>query len=152
MALIDEAKPVLASARKSFGNEDAQVAIILHNMGTLLSDQGEFQRAEPLLNEAVQIRHKVLPPNDPEQASAQTGLVDCLLAMASYESAEQLLLTSYANLESTLGPKHERTVEAAKQLVRLYEAWNKPDKAQECRKLLPVEEQARAEANKSDSN
>ncbi len=138
MALIDEAKPVLASARKSLGNEDTQVATILVNMGNLLSDQGEFQRAEPLLSEAVEIREKVLSANDPEQASGRACLGQCLVGMARYEQAERLLLTGYLNLESTLGPKHERTVEAAKQLVRLYDAWQRPEKAEEYRKPLPT--------------
>jgi hypothetical protein len=44
--------------------------------------------------------------------------------------------------ETKLSLEHLRTVEWPKQLVTLYESWNKPDKAQKWRAKLPGRDNA----------
>jgi len=51
-----------------------------------------------------------------------------------------LLLDVYNKREAKLGPKHADTIESLKQLVNLYESWNKPEKASEWRVKLLGEE------------
>jgi hypothetical protein len=85
-------------------------------------------------------------------------------SLARYEEAEPLILSGYANLDLllpnineawTIGwpwsslltrsaarsrisrADDERTIEAAKLLVRLYEAMQKPEQAETYRKMLP---------------
>ncbi len=57
--------------------------------------------------------------------------------MSRFDEAEPLLLSGNASLMAGAGPKSEWTVRSLKQLVRLYDALQKPDKADEYRKLLP---------------
>ena len=57
----------------------------------------------------------------------------CLTALGRYEEAETLLRRSYANLDAKFRPEHGRTQKAVKNLVRLYTAWDKPDRASDWR-------------------
>jgi len=46
---------------------------------------------------------------------------------------------SYSLLKKQFGASHRRTVAALKRIIELYEAWGKPDKAEEYRALLKKE-------------
>jgi hypothetical protein len=60
--------------------------------------------------------------------------------MKSGYAAEPLLLATFHGREAKLGPEHPYTVESLKQLVTLYESWNKPDEAAKWRAELPRKE------------
>ena len=49
----------------------------LGNLGTLYQDMGEFAKAEPLLQEALRIRQKVLGQNFPTRRTASIDWPDC---------------------------------------------------------------------------
>jgi hypothetical protein len=55
---------------------------------------------------------------------------------ARNEEAEKYLLEAVKGRLSKLGDKHPHTIESINNLIDLYEAWNKPDKAKECRAKL----------------
>lgn len=55
----------------------------------------------------------------------------CLTEVKRYREAEEKLLEAYGMLNALLGEQHERTKQTAERLVRLYEAWGKPDRAAE---------------------
>lgn len=57
--------------------------------------------------------------------------------LARYEDAEPLLLDAFHGRESKLGPEHPQTLNSLRELVRLYESWNKPDEAEKWRARLP---------------
>jgi Tetratricopeptide repeat len=46
-----------------------------------------------------------------------------------YEEGETLLSSAYATQVAALGERHPITLVSARRLVKLYEAWGKPDKA-----------------------
>ena len=52
-----------------------------------------------------------------------------LLARKQYAEAEQLLLRARDIREAALGPAAEPTKLAVQDLIKLYDAWGKPDKA-----------------------
>ena len=54
-----------------------------------------------------------------------------------YNDAEQLLLEAIEGRHLKLGDTHPHTVESLNELIDLYEAWNKPEKAEEWRAQLP---------------
>jgi hypothetical protein len=54
-----------------------------------------------------------------------------------YDKAEPLLLEAVDGRRLKLGDKHPYTFESLNNLIDLYEAWNKPDKAEEWRAKLP---------------
>jgi hypothetical protein len=53
-----------------------------------------------------------------------------------YDQAEPLLLEAVEGRRLKLGNTHPHTLESLKNLINLYEAWEKPDKAEEWRAKL----------------
>jgi hypothetical protein len=59
---------------------------------------------------------------------------------AHYVEAEKLLLKAIEGRRLKLGDKHPHTIESMNNLIILYEAWNKPEKAEKWRAKLPETE------------
>ena len=71
--------------------------------------------------------------------AAANGSMPLYREQAPYQDAEPLLLEAFRGRETKLGPHPPRTLESVKQLVSLYESWNKPDEAARRRaKLMPT--------------
>lgn len=97
-------------------------------------DKGTPQSPELLLREGLDIRRNALPKGDGRTAEAESALGSCLAALRRYDEAELLLVESYATLKAK---RHKLTQKTLKQLIALYEAWGKPEKAAQYRPLLP---------------
>ena len=69
---------------------------------------GESAKAEPLDQEAVRIRQKVLGPEDPQTAESLNNLAMLYLYMGEYAKAEPLLQESVRIRQKVLGPEHRR--------------------------------------------
>jgi serine/threonine protein kinase/predicted Zn-dependent protease len=117
----------------------------LLNLSEILMATGRAAEAEPLLREALAIRRQLLFAGHPRVANAESMLGGCLTALQRYAEAEPLLLAGYETLHRAdqlklwALPRWRR--KAHERLVKLYEAWDKPDKAQEWRaKEVPVED------------
>jgi tetratricopeptide (TPR) repeat protein len=98
-------------------------------LGLALLDLGRAREAEPILRESLALRRKSLPDGHWQISSSESALGACLTAEGRHAEAEALLLRAETALESSRGPQHERTVEARRRLVALYEAWGRPDRA-----------------------
>ena len=60
---------------------------------------------------------------------------------AQYENAEPLLLEAVRGRRLKLGDTHPHTFQSPNNTINLYEAWNKPEKAEEWRsKLAQIED------------
>ena len=70
---------------------------------------------------------------------SRTEAGEWAFARGDFEAAESLVLESYEGLKQQTYqlPEHEkrRVADAAERVVKLYEAWNKPDKAAEWKKI-----------------
>jgi tetratricopeptide (TPR) repeat protein len=117
----------------------------LLTLGRILMAAGRAAEAEPFLREALAIRRQLLLSGHPRVARAESLLGECLTALQRYAEAEPLLLAGYETLHRDDQiklwwlPRWRR--EAHERLVKLYEAWGKPDKAQEWRaKEVPVKD------------
>jgi hypothetical protein len=60
--------------------------------------------------------------------------------LCDYDKAEPLLVGAVENLRIKLGDIHPHTKESFNNLIELYEAWDKPEKAKERRAKLPQTE------------
>ncbi len=56
---------------------------------------------------------------------------------ARYDKAESLLLETLEDRCKVLGEEHPDTLGSLNNLIELYEAWGKPEKAEEWRAKLP---------------
>jgi len=59
---------------------------------------------------------------------------------ARYQDAEKLLLEAVEGHRLKLGDTHPQTLESWHNLIEIYEAWGKPEKAKEWRAKLPETE------------
>jgi tetratricopeptide (TPR) repeat protein len=57
-----------------------------------------------------------------------------------YDKAEELLLEAVKGRRRKLGDEHPHTSESWHNLIEIYEAWGKPEKAKEWRAKLPKKE------------
>ncbi|MFC1634052.1 tetratricopeptide repeat protein [Planctomycetota bacterium] len=57
-----------------------------------------------------------------------------------YDDAEPLLIQAFEGWHLKLGDTHPHTIESWKNLIKLYEAWNKLEKADQWRAKLPQKE------------
>jgi non-specific serine/threonine protein kinase/serine/threonine-protein kinase len=114
---------------------------LLVEMGWRRLEQKQYGPAEEFLRPALQVREKRVPPNAWEIASARSLVGAALLGQKKYPDAEPLLLEGYEGLRrnaSALSPTiaQERLIEVAEWLVRLYDGWDRKDRATEWRQKL----------------
>ncbi|TWT44884.1 Serine/threonine-protein kinase PrkC [Phycisphaerae bacterium RAS1] len=106
---------------------EIQLAESLSGWGASLSYIGKAAEGEPLLREALDLRHKTLPPGDGRVALTASNLGMCLTALEKYEEAEALLVEAFPILRKTRGDKHRGTRDTLERIIKLYEAWNRPE-------------------------
>jgi hypothetical protein len=79
------------------------------------------------------IRENKLPHDDWRIASAQS-LLGCSLAnQKKFDEAEPLLIHGYEGIVESKKAPPERLAEANDRLIKLYEAWDKPEQAAQWR-------------------
>jgi len=77
--------------RKELGDEHPAIADTLRNLADILMLQGELSRAEPLLDEALQIQDRTLQADHPRRASTLLVLGRLRLDQGRPAEAEALL-------------------------------------------------------------
>jgi len=106
--------------------------MLLALAGKFLVEDGRFADAEPLLRECLAIRERAMP-TDWIRYSAMSMLGESLAGQGKHAEAEPLLVDAYEKMEPP-PPYRARKAEALDRIVKLYEAWGKPEKAAEWRK------------------
>ena len=136
---LDEAEviagKVLDKTQALYGDHHLRTAQALGTMGQLLTERGEAAQAEPLLRKSCAI-HRRLEPSDEKTwliAQADGTLGDCLTALRRFDEAGSLLLESYKTIQSARGDPYFGTRTALDRIIALYEAWDKPDQADQWR-------------------
>jgi serine/threonine protein kinase/tetratricopeptide (TPR) repeat protein len=142
-AALEEA---LAIARPALGSDHQLTAIYAVNLASVQLVRREPARAEELLRQALPLRIKApnivpsrrrtIPEDDWSAAGIRTLLGSSLTAQARFAEAEALLLESHRELEAQATPRPRDVNATLAALVRLYEAWGRPDAAATYRALL----------------
>jgi serine/threonine protein kinase/tetratricopeptide (TPR) repeat protein len=125
----EEDRKALAILRSNLSPENPLAISTAATLGLALTREGKAEEGEPYLREVLAIRKKLLPPDNFMISNTESALGECLTSEKRYVEAEPLLVDSYTALLSKLGEKNTRTVEARHRVAKLYDAWNKPDKA-----------------------
>jgi len=68
--------------------------------------------------------------------------VTAVIALDRIEESEPLARDCYERSKVVFGPEHNETQDAILLLVKLYDAWGKPERAAEWRALLPESAEA----------
>ena len=109
----------------------------LSNFGVFWYEQGKYDLALPLLEEALGLRRRVSGKNHMTTLNAQGWLGICLMKQRSYAKAETLLLDLSQRCVSTLGNNDIYSRRSFGYLVKLYSLWNKPEEAAKWKAKLP---------------
>jgi serine/threonine-protein kinase len=131
-----EAEPLrrdtLAHRRKTEKPESPLLAFDLAGLGHNLLNQSNWSEAESALRECLEIRGKVVP-DDWSRFNAMNMLGGALLGQGKYAEAEPLVVPGYEGMkarEAKIPPQGKPSLtQAAERVVRLYEAWGKPEEA-----------------------
>jgi tetratricopeptide (TPR) repeat protein len=104
-----------------------------HDYGVVLMKLGRFGEAEQVLREGLETVEKFLPSRHDLRGYYPWAYGDCFLGLKRYAEAEEYLLKAHGFSSAVFGDRHALTLSCVDSLRRLYEAWNKPAKAEEWR-------------------
>ena len=115
------------------------LAADLDGLGHNLLEQKRWSEAEPLLRECLAIREAKLA-DDWRRFDALGLLGAARMGRGEYTAAEPMVVLGYEGMKARAAtipaPSKARLDEAAGRVVRLYEAWGKPEKATEWKNKL----------------
>jgi tetratricopeptide (TPR) repeat protein len=97
-----------------------EAARLLNQAANYLSTHGQYAQAEPLLQQALSIRQRLLEPNHLDTASTLNDLGALYLTEGKYQQSEPLLQQSLEIRERELGVKHPDTATSLNYLALLY--------------------------------
>jgi serine/threonine-protein kinase len=117
-------RQILAARRRSDLPPGLPLAATVLALGEVLRARDQAAAAEPFLREALDLRLNALSAQHKDVAAARGALGASLLAQRRYAEAEPLLVASHAGLRGRAAAAGVGT-----QLVHLYEAWGRPEKA-----------------------
>lgn len=141
---VAEAVPRLEDAlprfRKTYAPDHQNTLTCANMLGSAYLKIGRFADAEKLLRDSLALRTKSLA-NHWSTANAQSLFGESLVGLQRYADAEPLLLQGYNGLKQRSGAvpdvhQSKRMQESIERLVRLYDAWGKPDEAAKWRMEL----------------
>ena len=102
-------------------------------LGRVLTEKGKPAEAELLLRETANLFREHQSPKQDLIGEAETWLGACLAALRRYGEAEAFCLRGYDNLKAAPIVPTRYKDQAKERIVKLYEAWGKPDKAAQWR-------------------
>ena len=133
----EHCRAALAIRENKLGDKHLGTAASLGLLGQILLDSDRATEAEQRLRDALEVLQDTLGEGHWRVARGQSALGACLAGLGRFDEAEPLLLEGYAAIGRACGSDDGRTREALQRLIELYEAWGKPEKADEYRALLP---------------
>ncbi len=105
---------------KGFGPEDPRLADSLNNLAAAYHAQGRYNEAEPLYDQALAIREKILGSEHALVGQNQNNLAELYRNQHRYAEAETLQMRALAVRENALGPKHPDVGESLNNLALNY--------------------------------
>ena len=101
--------------------------------GELLLRQEDYQGADNLLGNAVELWAATRPPDDDDILQAQGLRGVAMMHLGRFEEAEVILREAFDATASSYGPEDEAARAAAERLAELYDAWGRPEEANDVR-------------------
>ena len=116
-----------------------------HTRLALLELWGEFlviaeqpERALEPLTTCWELRREMHTAGHWWPAYVSSLLAEALLGSERFEEAEELLLAAYPAMVAGRGGDHHMTARVVLRLVRLYDAWGRPEAAAQWRTRVPA--------------
>jgi len=104
-------------AQTRFQTQPLTRARFLEVFGNIYTNLGQYQRAKPMLQEAVKLRTDHMPAGHPDIAASLNKLADVLQHETRYTEAEELFTRALAIREQKLGLEHLDVAETLNDLA-----------------------------------
>jgi serine/threonine-protein kinase len=117
------ARRSLAIRLQHLAPDHPKVGLALSNLGGVLSRQGRYDAALPLLESALDIQRRALGADDPLVADAGFILGQTLRKSGRFERAEETLRRALAAYETAFGPRHPSVAAGHAALGALHYDW-----------------------------
>jgi non-specific serine/threonine protein kinase/serine/threonine-protein kinase len=148
MSRYDEAErlygEVLEFVQSTYGEAHPGTIVSMGNLGDLYTTMGRYEEAERLLGTAMRNVENLFPRIHVVTGFTIRKLGRCLSGMRRFEEAETKLLEAHEIQTQAVGAGHDQTKKVVKNLVELYDAWGRPEKARRWREALPQTENGEA--------
>jgi tetratricopeptide (TPR) repeat protein len=119
-----------------FGDRHPETATSLNNLAVLYKSMGQYERALPLYESALEIRRSELGDRHPSTAGSLNNLAELYQSMGQYERALPLYESALEINRSKLGDRHPSTATSLNNLAGLYSSMGQYERA------LPLYESA----------
>jgi tetratricopeptide (TPR) repeat protein len=130
----------LESTRRQLGEGHQNTLLNKNNLALVYLLQERYADAEPLYAQVVDGVRSSMSPEFFGLGLALTGHAQCLRHFGRFDEAEVALLEAYPILETAMGPNHEYTHRAARELCTLYQSTDRPDEAAPWCARVPAQE------------
>ena len=114
---------------RNFPGDKVTQANVHDVRGMILTRTGRAREGEAEARRATELYQSLMVRGANGITLARMHWAESLSAQRRYEEAERLLLDAYRDASQVQGAGHLRTRQVARELVRLYEAWGKPEEA-----------------------
>ncbi len=132
-----EAEPIarrnVEMHRRVFGAEDFETLIAEDTLASVLEAQAKWSEAEPFRRRCAELGRVVIPEGNRAFGLYLQRYGRNLTQLGRYAEAQDHLFEARDVLERTLGPHDEAVAVTLDNLIELYDAWGKPDRAREIR-------------------
>ncbi|MGE0131111.1 MAG: tetratricopeptide repeat protein [Blastocatellales bacterium] len=124
-----EARRALEISQQKYGPNHLRTINSLVLLSKALISGGRSAQAIPYLREAMG-KFRATPKSNIGKWFNVAGILgECLTLLKRYDEAERFLSESYTGFQSIRGERSPEWEEARQRLVKLYEAWGKPEQA-----------------------
>lgn len=117
------------TAITEYGEESAEYANSINNLGGVYQKQENYEKAEELYQQALDINKKIFGDNHPATAYILNNLGGVYQTQEQYKKAEPLLHESFEIRKNLLGEDHPDTAMSLNNLAGLYQAQGQYKKA-----------------------
>jgi serine/threonine protein kinase/tetratricopeptide (TPR) repeat protein len=128
-------REMLAIARRALGDDHPITVAVLGDLAGMLRQKGDLPGSEVAIREMIERGNRIMPDH-PHMIEARREYANALQAHRRYAEAETLFQDNLRLLQKRSPKNPDQIKSALEYLVRLYEAWNKPEEAARHRALL----------------
>jgi tetratricopeptide (TPR) repeat protein len=126
--------------RMDAGEENRYLLERVGELGTMYRKWKKYDKAQEYLKQMLETLKRVFGDEDEQTLDSMILVAELYRDQEKFNDAEQLLLNAEETAWRVLGDDHEITNICVTNLIALYEAWDKPEKADQWRAKLPREQ------------
>jgi Tfp pilus assembly protein PilF len=107
----------------TWGADHPDTLSTVHDLATVFLDQGNYEEAEKLYRENLEIEKRVLGPEHPDTANSMTTLANTIRFIDGHNAEAENLYRKALEIESrVVGPDHPSTTRAQEGLANVLSA------------------------------